>query len=440
MKLTQSNILHEVPDLQQPISTAYLAEIIQQQANFAVDEAGRFYVYENGVYQPHGEQAVKSLVKLVLREIGRSGNWTSYRTKEVRQYLAVDASSLWERPPLDQINVLNGCLHLATKEFLPHSPSWLSPIQIPVVFNPSATCPAIDGFIQAIFPEDNQAIGYEIAADIVTPDRSCQKAFILNGPGGNGKSTFLSLLTQFVGDKNVIGTSLHDLEKNRFASARLQGKLANICPDLPNEQLVGTSIFKAITGGDRLVGEYKFQSPFEFTPFARLIFSTNHLPSTRDSSPAFWDRWMVIPFTRRFRGTDQEIPRTELDQRLQDPRELSGLLNKVLEVWPQLRQHGFTCSPSMTTALQQYQEEVDPVAGFLSQCVLLDPAGMVTKQAVYEAYCAYAQERDEHPIANGGFWKRSKASSPSWQEVQREIGGKMQRVLMGVRLKGASQD
>ena len=272
MQLTQSNILTKVIDPQQQISTAYLAEIIQQLEHFAVDEAGSFYVYENGIYQPHGDQAVRSLVKDVLREIGRSGSWTSHRTKEVRAYLAVDAPTLWERPPLDQINVLNGQLHLGTGEFLPHSHEWLSPIQIPVEFHPSATCPEIDGFIQAVFPEDNLAIAYEMAADIVTPETFSAKGVHLEWSGGNGKSTWLALLTRFVGDKNVTGTSLHDLEKNRFASARLHGKLANICPDLPNEQLAGTSIFKAITGGDRVLGEHKFKHAFEFTPFVRLIF------------------------------------------------------------------------------------------------------------------------------------------------------------------------
>jgi len=49
--------------------------------------------------------------------------------------------------------------------------------------------------------------------------------------------------------------------------------LANVCPDLPAADLAGTSVFKAITGGDRLTGERKYHDPFEFTPYARLIFS-----------------------------------------------------------------------------------------------------------------------------------------------------------------------
>ena len=40
----------------------------------------------------------------------------------------------------------------------------------------------------------------------------------------------------------------------------------------------GTSVFKALTGGDPLTAEYKVKDAFEFIPCARLIFSANHPP------------------------------------------------------------------------------------------------------------------------------------------------------------------
>ena len=423
-----------------PTSTAAIAEQVSQKAFFATDRAGNLYAFQNGVYRPNAIRVIKKMVKMILQEQGWSRKWSSHKTKEVAEYLAADAPELWDCPPLDQINVLNGLLHLDTKEFSPHSPDWLSPIQIPVVFDPSAICPKIDSFIQSVFPQDNPSLAYEMAADIVTPDRSLQKAIALYGAGGNGKSTFLSLLIRFVGKDNVTGMSLHDLEKNRFASARLYGKLANICPDLPTDCLAGTSIFKAITGEDRLVGENKFCPAFEFTPYSRLIFSTNHLPRTRDSSPAFWDRWLVAPFQRTFRGTGRELSRTALDRQLHDPKELSGLLNKVLEVRPSVRQHGFTVSPSMTAALRDYQNEVDPIAEFLSTALRPDPQGMVRKTEVYEAYELFAEQHGQTPLTNGVFWKRVKAWTQGWQKVQRKIDGKAQRVLLGIRLEINSQD
>ena len=127
-------------------------------------------------------------------------------------------------------------------------------------------------------------------------DVSDQKAALAVGPGDNGKSTFLDAVIRFLGRENVSNLALQRLEADKFAVVRLLGKLANVCADLPSDHLVGTSTFKALTGGDRLTAERKFQGSFEFSPFARLLFSTNHYPTSKDASHAFFRRWLVIPF------------------------------------------------------------------------------------------------------------------------------------------------
>src|SRR5579864_3861141 len=72
---------------------------------------------------------------------------------------------------------------------------------------------------------------------------------------------------------------------------------------------------------------------FEFTPFARLVFSANRLTGSDDASQAFFDRWLIVPFPNRFRQTRWEAPRHVLQARLCAPSELSGALNKALDAW-----------------------------------------------------------------------------------------------------------
>jgi putative DNA primase/helicase len=134
----------------------------------------------------------------------------------------------------------------------------------------------------------------------MTPDTSIQKAILLMGDGANGKSTYLRGQLAFIGKHNIAAVSLHKIENDRFSAARLVGRLANICPDLPGTELTSTSVFKAITGGDAMMAEYKFRDSFEFVPYARLIFSANHPPKSQDASPAFFRRWIVVPFERTF--------------------------------------------------------------------------------------------------------------------------------------------
>ena len=86
------------------------------------------------------------------------------------------------------------------------------------------------------------------------PDMSMQKAILLIGEGANGKSVYLSAVTVVIGRGNIAGLSLQRLESDKFAAARLVGKLANICADLPSDHLTSTSTFKTIVGGDYLAG------------------------------------------------------------------------------------------------------------------------------------------------------------------------------------------
>ena len=52
----------------------------------------------------------------------------------------------------------------------------------------------------------------------------------------------------FIGKLNAAALSLHKIEQDKFAAARLFGKLANICPDLPTAHLSSTSMFQAFCG------------------------------------------------------------------------------------------------------------------------------------------------------------------------------------------------
>jgi len=78
--------------------------------------------------------------------------------------------------------------------------------------------------------------------------------------------------------------SLYQLEENRFASAYLYGKLANVFSDLPVLHSETTSTFKQITGEDYIDGEHKHGEQFHFKPSCRLLFSAILPLQSRDTS------------------------------------------------------------------------------------------------------------------------------------------------------------
>ena len=308
-----------------------LSAAITSKDHFARNGSGVLYVYRDGVYQPSGEMWIRQQVKHLLLDHDCTELWSRALTREVVEFISLDVPELPEQPATELINLENGLLRFRTRELIPHSPEFLSSIRIPIRFDPEATCPEIERFIAQVFPEDGVPLAWEILGDLLTPDRSIQKAICLVGQGGNGKSAFLDLATNFVGTENVCHISLQRLESDRFSAARLYGKLANICPDLPSEGLTTSATFKAITGGDRITTEFKYCDSFEFMPFARLLFSANRLPASNDASQAFFDRWLIVPFPNRFRHTRGETPRTILQRRLCTPNRTEWRIEQSVE-------------------------------------------------------------------------------------------------------------
>jgi putative DNA primase/helicase len=98
---------------------------------------------------------------------------------------------------------VNRLLDVNTSMLAQHSPEFLSPIQLPMNFDPSARCPNWDDFVATTFPLDAEAIAWEVPAWLMTPETSIQKAILLTGDGSNGKSVYLAAPLAFIGRKNA---------------------------------------------------------------------------------------------------------------------------------------------------------------------------------------------------------------------------------------------
>jgi putative DNA primase/helicase len=377
------------------------------------------------VYAPGGEFLIRQQVKSLLLRFGKAERWTSALGRELIEFILLDAPELEPEPPADLINLENGILNLWTGQLQPHSPRFLSPIRIPIRFDAAAACPEVDRFVNEAFPADSTALAWEILGDLITPDRSIQKAVALIGEGGNGKGVFLQLATNFVGASNVSHLSLQKLEADRFAAARLYGKLANICPDLPGEQLTGTAVFKSITGCDRITAEFKYRDSFEFRPFARVLLSTNHLPASRDASKAFFDRWLLIPFHRSFRGTAREVPRRRIDATLSSPAELSGALNRALPALRRLRRDGrFTETATTEQQLAELQHATDPLAHWLATETTQSGTASIPQDRLHAAYAVACVKINRPIMTKQMFGRRLRVLRPEIQEAQRVADGR----------------
>jgi putative DNA primase/helicase len=379
-----------------------LAERLMSETPVAANASGQLYVFRNGAYRPGGNA---DLEKRIAHHLG--DDWRKQRAAEVIGYLGAVAERLWPEPPRDRVNCLNGIVGLDGR-LEAHSPTFLSPIQINAAFDPAAECPAIDKFLGEVLAPDLGELIYELVGYLVVPDQSLQMAMMFLGEGANGKSTLLNLITDLLGRRNVSSVALHRLDEDRFSVAELEGKLANVFADLDARALNASSMFKSITGGDAVTGERKYANAFQFTPYARLLFSANEPPPTPDSSDAFYRRWAIVPFERRF---DPGKADRQLGRRLSTPQELSGLLNHGLCRLEGLRERGaFIATDTGAKAKERFRVDSDSVAGFIEDACERGADCRVAKARLYSAYKEWCIDSSRKPRGKQKFNRQVEAS------------------------------
>ena len=307
---------------------------------FARDPGEALYRYDadRGHYVGPCGKWVGQRVRAELVEADALDLFSKRKVEAVEYDLLTTAPPLWDRPPSDRLCLENGVFDLGTGKLEPHGPArWRSTFGLPISYDPDAdpAAPAWTAYLDGILPDDAGAPwGFELVRWLLTPASGRRPALLLYGRGNDGKSTFTRLLRSVLGGDNgasVSAASLHALTSDRFALADLYGAVLNVCADLPNEPLAPAAVarFKEITGGDFVRAERKYGDGFTFAPFAHLVFSSNHpLQTKAGADPAFWTRWIAVPFDRS--RIERHRPEDDIRAELLAPRALSDLLAAAL--------------------------------------------------------------------------------------------------------------
>jgi P4 family phage/plasmid primase-like protien len=373
-------------------------EIMKEYTFKTIRDSGKIYYYLKGQYVPGGERIIQEYCQLLYPTV------TTHDVQEV-------VNQINRRTGVDQfdadpsvLNLQNGLLNIDTAEFREHSPDHLSLVQLPINYDPNAECPKILRFLgQVLKPKDIftalQLIGYSIYKTA-----KYEKAVMCVGKGDNGKTTFLKLFECFLGLKNVSHASLQELNGDKFAIADLHGKLTNICADLKSEKLTNTGVFKMLVSGDVIRAQKKHGQPFDFSNYAKLIYSANQIPQSDDITYAYFKRWIILIFDRVFMGEERD---TILIEKLTTDGELSGLLNLALIALRQLiKDNGFIYTDDIQTVEREYNLNANTIEGFLTEKCSMntsDRESFGICRDIYHAYVLYCKENKITPLSDNSF-------------------------------------
>jgi len=381
----------------------------------------RLWVYESGVYRPIGESHVRYNAQKILKDETRDS-----RISEVLHYIERDTVCEFQEQETKYVNVANGRLDWKKGILEPHNPEIIEIMQIPASYDPKAKCKNFDSYLETTLDKDLHKLIEEIMGYCLIPSTKFEKAIMLTGEGANGKSVFLETLQYLLGLNNVCNIELQELEENRFKKAELLGKLANIFTDLSNKSMQTSSAFKILVTGERITAERKFGHPFEFTSFARLLFSANELPQSSDKSYAFERRWIIIPFERTFDGK-----KADRNLKYKIRKELSGVLNRGIKGLKRLfKNSAFSQNKKNTEALKNYRIINDSVAAFIEDCCELKDENITNKQEFYNDYSTWCYGQGLKPVSSNQI-------KPSLQRQVKDLGeirNKTGRCWRGVKI------
>ena len=390
----------------------WVAEDIQSRHPFFTfadtEEIYAYNVYE-GIYRPGGEHIVRDETQRLMGD-----RTTNHYVNEVEGYIRrsryLNREELVESP--DLIPVRNGVLDRRTRTLTPYNPERPFIAKIDARYDPKADCPAFTEFLCKTFHPDDVPLVEEILGDTLYRSYWHKKGVMLLGQGDNGKSVLLFVEGSLLGIENMSTRGLQDLDRDRFAKADLFGKFANIHADISSTALAKTGTFKMLTGGDRITAERKYQQPFTFVNYAKLHFSANELPATKDQSPAFFDRWLLIEPPYRF----VDSPRADSNEKQRDPQllekltneqELAGILNLALNGLDRLLKNGrFTESKASDAVRERWIARTDSLQSFVSQRVSVRKGNFVSKESFFEAYQDFCDEQGLNAVEKGVIGKR----------------------------------
>lgn len=292
----------------------------------------------------------------------------------------------------DGINCVNGELVFQDGEWVlhTHNREHYRTAMIPIAYDPMAQAPRFNRFLEEVFEgdtdkDDKSRVVLEALGYTLIPSCHLEKFFMLIGAGANGKSVLLGVVAALVGREHVCAVQPSQFE-NRFQRGHLQGRLANIITEIAEGAEIADAQLKSLVSGEMTTAEHKHKDPFDFIPYAKHWFGTNHLPHTRDFSDALFRRAVILTFNNKFDGERRDV---HLADALKG--ELPGIFNMALAGLQRLiTSKAFTeCQSSIDIALQ-WRTEADQVAQFVGDYCSIGEHCRATSNELFSTYRNWA--------------------------------------------------
>ena len=438
------------------------AKLVMNEEHFwTLDDTDEILYYSNGKYHEGGEKLAKKIIFDFAPDLD---------TKYIKEIIARIKTSTWiPRKEFDsnqdEFCFENIIINMRTGEKSDHSYKKLFRVQLPIKYDENAKCPKFIKFLQQCLPNpyDYIVVFEEFASCLMKNSISFQEMYFHTGNGDNGKSLFFHLVEWFLGEGLYSSEPFHKLIKDRFASANLENKLANIYADIASDAIDNINAMKPIVSGDTINGEFKHKTAHPFKNFAKMFFSANELPTIEEKTFSALKRIMLTKWEQKFlkkeeydkeldniKTTYPKLNPDELKKELtdsgvhlmnkqflktitDDEDEKRGILNMLLILSKNMiRRDGFFHKQEMEQLQDMWSENSTAIEKFGGECIREDASGFIFKGRMHTIYTKYSIEITGKPPRASNIFHKQIKKLLNVEEGFKRIQGVEHRVYNGI--------
>lgn len=278
---------------------------------------------------------------------------------------------------------------------------------VPVEYDPLATCPKWNAFLEEFLPVEPVRRLVQTFSGLGLTGLTVQKILFHYGLGANGKSVFMETLMRVLGPlavglpaESITGTGERGAGQASPDLARLFGVRTLRILELPADKPLQEEMLKKLTGGESIPVRSLFKGYYEFTPVFSGHMSGNGYPRIDGTDNGIWRRMVVIHWP----VTLAEERQRNIEDVLADfAPEYPGILNWLIEGACRYLTEGLVLPDEVKAATKDYRDEMDPIGLFAQDCVEVAAGQSVTAREMYHAYVAWSEANAKTPFKETRF-------------------------------------
>jgi putative DNA primase/helicase len=398
-----------------------------------------WYVWEEGYWKPDLEnlelqELAKKVAPVIASEISRVDpssakaneiiNWAKQAKSNTRIASMMKSAVSDERiivpiknwdGDVNLLGVMNGVVNLKTGELLSGRPDLHITKRAPVAYTPGLKNIKFEQFLDFATDGDKEfqewlqrAVGYTLTGlskeDVL---------FLVYGPPGSGKTTFVETIVNALGTEGYAWTldssvlAAGDGQANRtdeYHMAELRGRRMIWVDELPESERLKENQVKKMTGSATLQGRSPGERPFQFISQGKLWITTNHRPIITDD--AMWRRLRPIPLTNIPDNPDKDLRPYLSDPEGGLPAVLSWAVDGAIKYLNSSSRDALGWCTVVSNAADVYKKNEDRIGLFLEEETRQGSDLTITISTLFGLYRKWSDTRGERALTQIAFQRK----------------------------------